>query len=464
VSFHVTDDGGLGLTRGSGGLVSGLMTAARGGETVWVAAALTDGDRAAVREAPSGRIDRAGHDTGGVAVRLLDIEPGIFDRAYNEVANRTLWFITHMLYATPLSPSFGRGFRREWACYESYNASFAAALDEEAAEGATVLVQDYHLLLAPRLLRERRPDLRIGHFTHTPWAPPEYFQLLPDQVAREVLLGLLGADRLGFHTRRWADAFGACCETVLRAEYDGKAVTWDGRRTEVGVHPLGVDGADLRARAAQADVTSRRMALEQRLGDRQLLLRVDRTELSKNIVRGLEAYRELLRSYPQWQGRVVHLAFAYPSRHDLPEYREYTAAVQRTATEINDEFRTDEWTPLVLRVDDDYPRSLAAMQLADVLVANPVRDGMNLVAKEGPILSRDGLGLVLSREAGAVDELGDAAYVVNPFDVTATAEAMHAALSSSREQRRERTARLVAAAEAEPPQQWLAEQLTALGV
>jgi trehalose 6-phosphate synthase len=359
-------------------------------------------------------------------------------------------------------PTFGERSRREWEAYASYNDSFAAAIAEEAAPGAAVLVQDYHLSLTPRQLRERRPDLRISHFSHTPWAPPEYFRLLPDVIAVDLLTGLLGADAVGFNSSRWADAFARCCVDVLGASYDGKTVTYGGRTTRVDVHPLGVDGPELAARAAEADVTSKLPAIRELAGDRQLILRVDRTELSKNIVRGLEAYRELLRRWPEHRERVVHLAFAYPSRHDLPEYREYTGAVQRVAREVNEEFATPGWVPVHLEVKDDYPRSLAAMQLADVLVVNPLRDGMNLVAKEGPVLSDNGVGLVLSREAGAADDLGPDALLVNPYDVSQTAEALHEALLMDRSQRAERSKRLAEAAMAFPPSRWLADQLTAL--
>jgi len=179
-------------------------------------------------------------------------------------------------------------------------------------------------------------------------------------------------------------------------------------------------------------------------------------------VRGLEAYRELLRTRPQWHRRVVHLAFAYPSRHDLPEYREYTGAVQRVAREVNEQYAEEGWLPVHLEVRDDYPRSLAAYQLADVLLVNPVRDGMNLVAKEGPVLSRRGVSLVLSRHAGAADELGQDAHLVNPFDVLQTAHALHAALSTPADVRAARSARLAAAATALPPSAWLQSQLDAL--
>ncbi|MEV7600118.1 trehalose-6-phosphate synthase [Kitasatospora sp. NPDC089797] len=463
VSFSTADDGTLTLRRGGGGLVSGL-SAIDDPDAVWVCAALNDADRRAAREAPAGRLDRAGHDVGGQAVRMLDIDPETFARAYNGVANSTLWFVHHLLYATPTAPSFDAGFRTEWAAYQAYNTAFADALAAEAAPGAAVLVQDYHLSLTPALLRAARPDLRIGHFSHTPWAPPEYYRLLPDDVARAVLTGILGADRAGFLTERWARAFAACCADLLGATVDHEAltVTHDGRTTRLGVHALGADADFLRERAHRPDVDERLAALRAAVGDRSTVVRVDRTELSKNIVRGLQAYRHLLRTRPEWHDRVVHIAFAYPSRTDLAEYRDYTAAVRRLAEEIDAEFATPGWKPLILHVDDDFPRSLAAYRLADVALVNPIRDGMNLVAKEVPVVSDRGCALVLSREAGAHSELGDDALTVNPYDVIATAEALHAGLTMSPEERADRTKRLAAAATALPPQQWFLDQLNAL--
>jgi trehalose 6-phosphate synthase len=314
------------------------------------------------------------------------------------------------------------------------------------------------------MLAEQRPDLAIAHFSHTPWAPPEYYALLPDDVAAEALDGILGADHAGFHAERWAGAFLDCCETVLGAQVDrvARTVSHAGHTTTVGVHPLGVDAPGLRARAAADDVQAHVNALAAAAGDRKLIVRIDRTELSKNIVRGLAAYRELLITEPQWRGRVVHLAFAYPSRHDLPEYREYTASVQRMAREIVDEFGTADWNPLVLQVNDDYARSLAAYRLADVLLVNPVRDGMNLVAKEGPLLSERACAVVLSREAGAAAELADGALLVNPYDVTATAQALHQALCMNDTERQRRAALLAQASAACPPAEWFAAQLGAL--
>ncbi|MEV6547588.1 trehalose-6-phosphate synthase [Streptomyces sp. NPDC051597] len=442
VSYTLDPDGTLTPRRGGGGLVSGLSAIGAEADTLWVCSALGDGDREAVRRG-----------VGEPGVRMLDIDAAVHTDAYNGIANSVLWFVHHMLYQTPLEPAFDAEFRRQWGAYEAYNRAFAQALADEAADGAAVVVQDYHLALVPGMLRELRPDLRIGHFSHTPWAPPEYFRMLPDDVAAQLLKGMLGADRLGFLTHRWADAFTRCCEDVV-----GGTGT-----TRIGVHGLGADAEFLRRRAHESDVEERMAALREEIGPgRRAIVRVDRTELSKNIVRGMLAYRQLLDERPEWHGRVVHVAFAYPSRQDLAVYREYTEEVSRVAAAINSAYGTDDWTPVVLHVKDDFARSLAAYRLADVALVNPIRDGMNLVAKEVPVVSDSGCALVLSREAGAYEELGEDAVVVNPYDVSGTAAALHEALSMGPEERTARTKRLAAAATALPPQRWFLEQLEEL--
>ena len=442
VSYEVVDDGSLRAKRGGGGLVSGLSAIGPDAGALWVCSALSDGDREAVRRG-----------VGEDGVRMLDIPADVHTDAYNGIANSVLWFVHHMLYQTPLEPVFDAEFRRQWASYEAYNRAFAQALAEEAAEGAVAIVQDYHLCLVPGMLRELRPDLRIGHFSHTPWAPADYFRMLPDDIREQLLTGMLGADRLGFLTHRWADAFTACCTEFTGGPGD----------TRIGVHGLGADADFLRARSHEPDVEERIVALREEIGEgRRTIVRVDRTELSKNIVRGLLAYRQLLDDQPELLEKVVHVAFAYPSRQDLAVYRDYTAEVQRVADEINSRYGTAGWTPVVLHIKDDFARSLAAYRLADVALVNPIRDGMNLVAKEVPVVSDEGCVLVLSREAGAYEELGEDAIPVNPYDVIGTAAALHEALTMPAGERAERTKRLTAAATALPPAQWFLEQLNAL--
>ena len=466
VSFGFAENGSLTARRGGGGMVSGLTSglaaAAADGGVLWLCAAITEADREAAR-----RGERADGGPGEAPVRMLDIPEDMFDAAYNGIANSILWFVHHLLFDTSNQPRFNMEFRRDWAAYVAYNKVFADALADEYANGTRVLIQDYHLALAPRLLRDRHPGARIAHFEHTPWAPPDYYRLLPDNVAAAILDGMLGADHAGFLAERWAAAFLDCCEAVLGAEVNRRGggagqVSHRGRVTNVAVHPLGVDGEALRDRAREADVRAAVDVISGMAAGRQLIVRVDRTELSKNVIRGLDAYREFLIARPEWHGRVVHLAFAYPSRSGLAEYRDYTYRVHELADEINAEFRRPGWEPLILEVKDDYPRSLAACELADVLLVNPIRDGMNLVAEEGPILSERGCVLVLSREAGSAALIGAEALLVNPYDVSATAEALHTALCMPAGERRRRATAMAAAASARAPRYWLAEQLDAL--
>ena len=272
VSFSFADDGSLTRRRGGGGMVSGLSSALAandeaGAGTLWICAAMSDADRVAALRGVMGGGDAGGGGGGDVGggtdstpVLMLDIPAATFEAAYNGIANSVLWFIQHMLYDTPSQPSFGARFHADWAAYAAYNEAFADALAEHAVDGSRVLIQDYHLSLAPRLLRARRPEARIGHFSHTPWAPPAYFRMLPDDIATAILDGMLGADHLGFLADRWADAFLDCCESVLgaptsraRSDEPGGSrglVTYRGRTTVVAVHPLGVDAESLRDRAS----------------------------------------------------------------------------------------------------------------------------------------------------------------------------------------------------------------------
>ena len=236
-----------------------------------------------------------------------------------------------------------------------------------------------------------------------------------------------------------------------------------GREPEgVRVFPLGTDPDEMQKLAWRRDVESALKTLDAEVGDCRVIGRVDRTELSKNVWRGLLAYRELLRRYPQWRGRVVHAVFNNPSREDLPAYREYTASIERLTSDIEEEFATDDWTPVLLEIADDYPAALAALRRSDVVFINSVRDGMNLVVLEALVVSEHSPAVVLSRETGAADVLGGDALVVNPFDVSATADALHAALSMRRDDRTARAERMRRAAIALPPTEWFRAQLDAL--
>jgi trehalose 6-phosphate synthase len=461
VQFEVDDEGRLTSGRGAGGMVAALGPALAGQAGVWVAAAITEGDRAAARQvARSGRLRTVELAQGNVRLRSLVLDPRAYQRYYNRVSNRTIWFLQHYLFDVPRHPRFDLSFQVAWRDYQAVNQAFAAACDDEAGHGAGVFVQDYHLALTPAMLRGRRPDLRIAHFTHCPWADPGYFAMLPNRVAAALLDGMLGADLLGFLVPRWARNFLRCCqEAGHRVDRDrGTVRTPDGRTVLVRSYPLGVDGDDLRRMAAEPAALAQLRTVSELARGRSLIVRVDRMELSKNILRGLEGYGLFLERNPRVRGRVVHYALAYASRRDLPEYQAYTAEVKHAAEAINERFRTRTWEPVILELKDNYPRALAAMAAADVLLVNPVWDGMNLVAKEGPSVSRRDAVLILSRNAGAADDLAEGALLVNPFDTAELAEAMAVALTMPVDERAKRAALLREGATALPPQDWFAAQ------
>ena len=462
IQFEVDDDGNLSTSRGSGGMVAALGPALAGQGGTWVAAAISDGDRVAARKAKGGR-RRVELAQGAVQLRSIVIDQPKYQAYYNRVSNRTLWFLQHHLFDVPRHPGFDRSFRDAWHAYTDVNVTFAEACEAEADEGGEVYVQDYHLSLVPAMLRERRQDIAINFFLHCPWVDPDSWAMLPEKVSGEILTGMLGADLLGFLVPRWARNFLRCCEAagyqVDHAKDGGGQVRLDsGRVVSARAYPLGVDADLLRERAAKPDVRGQRRAMRDWARNRRLVVRVDRMELSKNILRGLDGFRIFLERNPRARGRVVHYVLAYASRRDLPEYQAYASEVRQKVDDINERFRTRNWEPVRLEAKDNYPRALAAMAMADVLIVNPVWDGMNLVAKEGPSVSDNDTVLILSRNAGAADDLADCAIVVNPFDTAELAESIRRALEMPADERASRAKALVVGASALPPRDWFDAQ------
>jgi trehalose 6-phosphate synthase len=395
--------------RGAGGLVSALRGLLEHHDVTWLAAATTEEDRAVAREGE------------GEAFVVTDSET--YHGYYNVVSNPLLWFIHHALWGRALRPDLGRAFHEAWADYVEVNRAFAervvAILDNEPT--TPVLFQDYHLYLAPRFVRDARPDAKLAHFVHIPW--PVDWTVLPREMRRAVHDGLLANDVVSFHTARWARNFEASCR-----EISGGCGS-----TRVTHHAISIDTAEFDALAeSDAVLREEERILETRA--EKLVVRVDRTDPSKNIVRGFEAFGELLEAHPEWRGRVRMLALLDPSRQAIPEYVEYLAAIEQTVERVNGRFRG----AIDLRVDDNFPQSVAAYKQFDVLLVNAVYDGMNLVAKEAPLVNRRDGVVVLSENAGAHEELGDWCVTVSPHDVWGQAEALHRALLMDGEERRRR--------------------------
>jgi trehalose 6-phosphate synthase len=389
-------------------------------------------------------------DAEGFHIQPVVVDADDYRAYYDVVANQTVWFCLHGLWDLPRRPRFDRHWWAAWDRFRAVNEAFASATAACASRGATVLVQDYHLALVPALLADARPDLRTATFVHTPWCSPGELAVLPDSVGTALVAGLAGGGACGFHSPRWADAFVACCEERL------------GRTPATFVSPAAPDIADLR-RVAESETCARELSgLERVVAGRRLIVRVDRIELSKNVLRGFWAFDEMLESRPDLRGQVVFAAMVYPSRLGLSEYLGYGQEVQALVAQINAKWADlPGGPPIVLDPEDNYPRSVAALRRCDVLLVNPIRDGLNLVAKEGPLINdRDGV-VVLSRHAGAWDEMGTHATGVNPWDVSGTASALAAALDLPAGERAERAAALRKAVEARSPLDWFDDQRTA---
>jgi len=428
--------------RGGGGLVTALRSLVELHDVTWIASAMSDEDRAASVDTGGAAIDEQSRDGSPFRLRLLVHDETAYDWFYNVVANPMLWFLQHYLWELAYEPSIDIALQHAWdGGYAQVNETFAqAVLDElEAEPEAAVFFHDYHLYLAPRLVREHAPDALLAHFVHIPWPQTDYWHVLPDRIRRAIHEGVLANDLVGFHTRQWALNFMRAANDVAGASTDfGEGLVSLGeRRTLVTVHPISVDPAEFDELASSEAVLKVERELVERRPEK-LVVRVDRTDPSKNIVRGFRAFELYLEAHPEMHGRVGMLALLDPSRQEIPEYAEYLGAIQRESRRVNDRFQQDGWSPIDLRIEDNFIGSVAAYKQFDVLFVNAIFDGMNLIAKEGPLVNeRDGV-LILSENAGAHAELGEWALSVNPFDVAGQAEAIHAALTMGESERRAR--------------------------
>ena len=385
---------------------------------------MTDEDRLVAAEHDGEAIDEQ-----QCRLRLVAHDRDQYSRFYTVAANPTLWFVQHSLWSLGTAPDFDHDAWTNGYVPVNERMAEATLAELERQPDALVLFHDYHLYLAPAIVRSARPGVRSSHFVHIPWPESDAWTVLPEPERRGVFAGLLANDVIGFHTARWRRNFLRSCEDVLGAHVDGDVVEHDGRRMLVTARPIGVDPAELEGLARDEGVLERERTLVASRPE-QLVVRVDRTDPSKNVVRGFRAFGLMLKRHPELRGRVRMLAFLDPSRQDIPEYADYVAAVEREASALGD--------AVDLRIGDDFKRSVAAYKQFDVLLVNAVFDGLNLVSKEGPYVNvRDGV-VVLSENAGSHEELGEWAVSVNPFDVSGQADALYAALTMDPEERRRR--------------------------
>ncbi|WP_119067436.1 alpha,alpha-trehalose-phosphate synthase (UDP-forming) [Aggregatilinea lenta] len=461
-SFKQDKNGEFTSQRGSGGLVTALGALAERHEVLWVAAALSKGD-----EAWQAQHGEQPVDVEGVRLRLVRHTPRRYDQYYNVIANPLLWFIQHELWDIPRKPSITGDTWKAWRNgYQPVNQRFAEVIAESVQDTdrpIIILPQDYHLYLVPQTVRDILGDrVQIQPFIHIPWPGPDAWRILPGEMRTAILTSLLASDRVGFQTERDAFNFVQCCRLYVddaHSHGSRNSIDYRGHRVEAHTYPISIDIEKLEELAAENETRLLKAQMMAFVGDNKLILRVDRIEPSKNILRGLEAFRELLVNHPEHRGRVQMLALLVPSRMEVDEYQDYLQQIMADAGMINAEFSGESWEPVRILVGENYRRAIGAMQLYDVLLVNPIADGMNLVAKEGALVNqRDGV-LLLSEHAGVFYELGDHALTVSPFDTYGTAEAMHRALTMSATERQERAEALRNAVKGAGIRSWFYAQL-----
>jgi trehalose 6-phosphate synthase len=450
LSYATDANGRPAAKRGAGGLATALRGLLTLHDVTWIASAISSEDRALAGEA---RVETAG-DGSRFRLRFVAHDEQAYDRYYNVVANPMLWFVQHYLWELAYTPRIDQAFHAAWdEGYAAVNAGFAAAvLDElEREPEAAVFFHDYHLYVAPRLVRTAAPDATLMHFVHVPWPQPDSWHILPERMRFAIHDGILANDVVGFHSDRWRQNFLDCVRDIVGDAGGVRAIT----------APVSVDVAEFEQLAGADDVLAAEAEIVARRPEK-LVVRVDRTDPSKNIVRGFRAFELYLEAHPEMHRRVGMLALLDPSRQDVPEYAEYVGAVQREARRVNDRFAGNGWTPIEVQIEDDFPRSVAAYKQFDVLLVNATMDGMNLVAKEAPLVNeRDGV-LLLSENTGAFAELGTWALPINPFDVGAQADAIHLALTMEQRERRWRLEAIRAHVRENDIHAWIELQLAAL--
>jgi trehalose 6-phosphate synthase len=449
--------------RGSGGLVTAISAVARQYEILWISCALSGGDRDWLKLSGDGV-----HTVEDMKIRLVIPDAAQYQAYYNVISNPLLWFIQHQLYDTPRTPGFDVATWRAWSeGYAAVNRQLAVSVAESIAglEGRIVVMpQDYHLYLFPGFLRERVGDrVIIQPFLHIPWPGPDAWRVLPLALRRELIESMLKANRIGFQTERDTRRFlQTAADTLpgIRVSKPWRQLTYQGHKTDTQPYPISVDTTDLETRAASADVQAILQQFKTAYADRKMILRIDRIEPSKNILRGFIAFRNFLNTYPQYRRKVNMLALLVPSRTEIKEYKTYLRDIMALVGEINATLSDGDWEPVRVMIGNNYGRAIAALTMYDVLLVNPLADGMNLVAKEGVVLNRCNGVLILSEEAGVAEEFGDAPLLVSPYDVYGLLIALERALTMPLEERQARSRRLAAQVREHDIHHWFRRQIS----
>jgi trehalose 6-phosphate synthase len=451
------------VKRGTGGLATALIGLASHRDAVWIASAMTDRDVEVAAEHGGRSFEIEAPNGGEFRVRFVASDPEAYDRFYNIFANPMLWFIQHYLWDQSNAPDIRRHEVEAFELgYNVVNQDLAEAVLEEidGQDEPVVMVHDYQLYTLPAMVRKARPDAFLHHFVHIPWTQSDAWRVLPSGIRDEIFHGLLANDIIGFHTRSYRRNFLQCCRDLFDLEIDFKrgVVFYDDREVWVRAYPLPIDWRATQAIAARDGVR----AFEEKVLTRRRefsILRVDRADLSKNVLRGFTGFDIFLEQHPEFSERITFTAQLMPSRTDVAEYAEYLERIEAVVAVVNHRHGTPDWMPIDLKLRDDLDEAVASYKHYDVMMVNAMFDGMNLVAKEGPLVNeRDGVS-ILSENTGAHEELGDYAISVNPFDVQELADSIYAALTMAPEERARRARGLKEIVMSRDPGDWIDDQI-----
>ncbi|HZE05101.1 MAG TPA: trehalose-6-phosphate synthase [Solirubrobacteraceae bacterium] len=451
------------IKRGTGGLVTALIGLASHRPVTWVASAMTDEDVAKADENNGKPFPVKTPEGDEYRVKLVASDPNAYDGFYNIIANPLLWFIQHYLWDLSNAPDIRRNETEAFEFgYNAVNEDLARAVLEEVSDlqKPVVMVHDYHLYTLPGLIRHERPDVFLHHFVHIPWSQSDSWRVLPKVIRNEIYEGILSNDIIGFHTVSYRNNFLQCCRDLMDREVDFErgVVHLDDREVWVRAYPLPIDAGSIQAVARRTRVAEFEAELLRRRRD-HLILRVDRADLSKNVLRGFSAFDTFLEQHPEFRERVTFIAQLMPSRTDVPEYAEYLERIEAVVAVVNHRHGSPDWMPIQLKLRDDLEEAVAAYKHYDVLMVNAMFDGMNLVAKEGPMVNERAGVSILSENTGAHEELGEYALSVNPFDIQELADSLHAALTMEVDERKRRHEGLISIVTARDPGNWIDEQL-----
>ncbi|MGZ7117544.1 MAG: alpha,alpha-trehalose-phosphate synthase (UDP-forming) [Methanobacterium sp.] len=463
VLFKRDGEGKTELIRGKGGIVGSMIPFLEKTHGTWFSSAIGECDEY-MNDKYDSKVPIPLNDPK-FYLRLIKTEENIYNGFNGKFANPLLWFIHHSMWNPPYSPCADDELHQAWDSYKYVNQKFAEAIGETVSKSKKtpiVMLQDYHIYLTPRLIRKQFPEVLMSLFVHIPFPPPEIFQQLPNHIQTEILDGMLANDVLGFHIPRYMNNFLQTIRQILPIALVDDVVgdvLYKGHVCHVRTYPISVDVDTIQKHGQSTGVIAKDKEVDEMIGNCKLIYRTDRADLSKNVLRGFRAYDMFLEKYPEWKGNVKFIATLMPTRQDIKIYRDYTDKIRDMVNEINEKYSTPDWKPIEYIFRGDFDLVVAFLKRYDVLMVNPILDGMNIVAKEGSVLNENNGALILSTGAGCYEELKDGAICINPYDLRQTAESIDAALLIDDETKAEMLQKSRAAIFSNDLNKWTSDQL-----